>query len=437
MSRYFEKAVEYGFYLFIFLLPWQTRWIFYEGILNGQYWEYGSFSLYATDILFFGIFILSLFLFKGQHRKLNQFWVLILGFFLICFASIFWSQDKEISWYAILKLCEAILLFWLVLRIKLHWKCISWSLVAAGVGQSVFGIYQFFTQQAIANKWLGLAAHQPEILGDLVIETASGRWLRAYGSFPHPNMLAGFLVISLLVLIGLIITRGIEKKRTLASILLSTTSLVLMIFGLIVTFSRSAWLALGLTLLILLAINIWQRDRWRVKMVSMIIVWILLVTVGSVFLLSDLWQVRLTGGRLEAISATERSEYYLQAKDLIADYWYQGTGIGSYTAGLYNRDTSKEAWDYQPVHNIYLLIVTEVGIFGGLIFLFIIFKFFYSIAKYGLERLKDNNQFLFVSLSFMALLVIGLFDHYLWSLSFGLLFFWLVFGLWVRASVDN
>ncbi len=328
-----------------------------------------------------------------------------------------------------------------MLRIKLHWQAVGWSLVVAGAVQAVFGIYQFFAQQVFASKWFGLAAHQPEVLGDLVVETSSGRWLRAYGSFPHPNILAGFLVVCLLVLIGLIITRGIEKKKTLVSILLSTTSLVLMTFGLIVTFSRSAWLALGLTLLILLAIYTWQKDKLRIKMTSIIIIWILLVTVGSIFLLPDLWQVRLTGGRLEAKSSSERINYYSQAKELIGDYWYQGTGIGSYTAGLYNRDTSKEAWDYQPVHNIYLLIAAEAGVFGGLVFLLIIFKFFHSIINYGLGKLKENSELLFVSLSFLALLVIGLFDHYLWSLSFGLLFFWLVFGLWVKMYqekvVDN
>jgi len=441
MNRYFEKAVTYGFYLFVFLLPWQTRWIWYEGVLNGQHWEYGSFSLYATDLLFFVIFILSLFLFKNQQKKLNHFWVLILGFFLISFVSIFWSQDKEMSWYAIIKLGQAIVLFWLIAKIKVRWQCIGWSLVAAGVVQSILGIYQFFTQQVVANKWLGLAVHQPEVLGDFVIETASGRWLRAYGALPHPNMLAGFLVVCLLVLVGFFISRSMYKRKKLFSIILITASLVIMTFGLILTFTRSAWLVFGLMLLILLAVSIWQKDKWRLKIISTAIVWILLVTIGSVFLLPDIWQVRLTGGRLEAKSASERINYYSQAKDLINDYWYQGTGIGSYTAGLYNRDITLDAWEYQPVHNIYVLAAAEVGIFGGIIFLLIIGKFFHSLAKHNFYKLKNDNWFLIFSLSFLSLLVIGLFDHYLWSLSFGLLFFWLVLGIWAKMyqedTVDN
>jgi hypothetical protein len=35
------------------------------------------------------------------------------------------------------------------------------------------------------------------------------------------------------------------------------------------------------------------------------------------------------------------------------------------------------------------------------------------------------------------LLVIGLFDHYLWTLSFGVLLFWVVFGLWARKWVEE
>jgi len=40
--------------------------------------------------------------------------------------------------------------------------------------------------------------HQASTLGTYVVETGAGRWLRAYGSFGHPNMLGFFLVLGII-----------------------------------------------------------------------------------------------------------------------------------------------------------------------------------------------------------------------------------------------
>ncbi|HLD86138.1 MAG TPA: hypothetical protein VJA28_01660, partial [Patescibacteria group bacterium] len=46
-----EKIREYLFYLLVFLLPWQARYIFHDPQLFGETWEYGRLSLYGWDIL--------------------------------------------------------------------------------------------------------------------------------------------------------------------------------------------------------------------------------------------------------------------------------------------------------------------------------------------------------------------------------------------------
>ena len=52
------RTIEYGFYLFLFLLPWQTRLIWREARLNGFTWEYGRLSLYATQLLLLALLLL-------------------------------------------------------------------------------------------------------------------------------------------------------------------------------------------------------------------------------------------------------------------------------------------------------------------------------------------------------------------------------------------
>ena len=49
--KFLEKIYSSGIYLLVFLLPLQTRWIVRPGVLNGGYFEYGTISVYGTDVL--------------------------------------------------------------------------------------------------------------------------------------------------------------------------------------------------------------------------------------------------------------------------------------------------------------------------------------------------------------------------------------------------
>ncbi|XOU94066.1 MAG: O-antigen ligase family protein [Candidatus Kerfeldbacteria bacterium] len=433
MRYLFEKSLEYIFYVFIILLPWQTRWIWHEELLNGQYWEYGSFSLYAVDIILIIIVILALLISRQKvFVTIKKYWVIILSFLLLIFASSLIAQNKEISWFWFGKVLEGILLFWLVLKIKFDWHKLAGAFIISGVIQAGLGIYQFVIQKVFANKWFGLAEHDPSILGDFVIETSSGRWLKAYGALPHPNILAGWLVICLLILIGVFMTAKMGQRKYIWQRTYSLVAMGIMFFALILTFSRSAWLVFVLGFLILFAIYLWQKNKDRLKVIGISGLLILLIVITTVFMLPEVWQTRLEGGRLEEMSSVERSEYYTEAGDLFKRHWYKGAGIGGYTGALYDIDTTHEAWDYQPVHNIYLLAAVELGIFGVAIFLVLLFWVAKSLYEAIFKEKDINNWHSIMLVLFISLIVIGLFDHYLWSLSFGSMFFWLVMGLCVK-----
>ena len=62
-----RKIIEYGLYLLVFLLPWQTRWIIKAGMINGGYSEYGTISLYGTDILL--IILLMIKIIQKQYQQ--------------------------------------------------------------------------------------------------------------------------------------------------------------------------------------------------------------------------------------------------------------------------------------------------------------------------------------------------------------------------------
>lgn len=408
--------------------------------MAGGNWEYGTFSLYAFDIIIAVLFVLSIFSSDKSRKTAGNFWVLIIGFFIICFTSIFSAINKELAWYAAMRLAEGMMLLWIILRTSFSWQKISLAMVAGGVIQAGLGIYQFFSQVSPAFKWLGLTKHTPlDSNGVSVIATIDGRWLRAYGSLPHPNILGGYLVVCLLVLMGLIIYLHRRKLVRWWKVIIYTTVFCLMFLGLVFTFSRSAWLAFGISFIGLIVFSIWQREKRLQFILFRISLWILLLSAATILMLPYLWQTRLTGNsELETRSTTERLDYFKQATGLISEDWLSGVGVGNYTQAVYQQDSSQKVGDYQPVHNIYMLVITETGVFGGLVFVLIIAEFLgatYLMIKKKKKELTETC--LVITGAFISLLIIGLFDHYLWTLSFGILLFWLILGLWLKNWSEN
>jgi len=82
-------------------------------------------------------------------------------------------------------------------------------------------------------------------------------------------------------------------------------------------------------------------------------------------------------------------------------------------------------WIHQPVHNVYLLISSEVGLLGLIVFLI----FLYQLLK----RFKKQNSVLFIIV--ICIIFVSLFDHFFWTLQQGQLMFWLILGLMTHLTV--
>ena len=476
--KFLNKIIEWGVYLFIFLLPWQTRLILKEGDLNG-YWEYGTVSIYGTEILLWVIFILfcvNLFLIKLQitNYKLqinpkskiqNVGTAAVIMFLAFALLSIFWAESKGVALMAGLRLVEGVGLFFILSFFKFDWKKISRAFVLSATIQAFLGIYQLLTQTTFASKWLGMALHDPATLGTIVVEASGERWLRAYGSLPHPNMLGAFLAIGIFLAI-------ILYQKSLASrekiILVSIFSILT--FGLFATFSKSAILSAVIILLIFLIssfiLEAGKKDKCelgknknlffdlvekikfcfryfekgsrqartisnptaqgqKIVLLKFTFLFIFIAIIFSIIFWEPV-STRITGsGRLEAKSTNERLDYFGESWHLIKKHSFFGVGLGSYTLALHNEiNPNLNAWEYQPVHNIYLLVLAELGAFGMFLFLLVLIDFFSSLQKnnnwYNLFDLKNTVFFL--------VLIVGFFDHYLWTLYFGIILFWVYFN---------
>lgn len=404
------------FYVLIFLLPWQTRWIFREATL-----EYWRMSLSAVDILFSLILLSSLFI----KQKISSHFYSIFIFALAAFFSIYWASDKEIAFYAWGKLVEGIILFYLFFKLGINRLKAIIIFIFAGVLQSILAIWQFVQQNILANKWLGMAAHAPEVFGDQVVEGAFGRILRSYGSLPHPNILAGFLVVCLIFLFWLAKQAHQEYQKIflyLSGFFLTT--------GLFFTFSRAGWLAF----FVLTTTHCLRRlIKYLIKKPPRASVVALSFFSLSIFILLAFfnWPIVLTRikseTRLEIKSNQERTAGYQEAWQIIKKYWPTGVGIGNYT--VYTKS--------QPVHNLYVLVAAELGIFGLLLFLALLLLNLRGWTSSNLEGSLLEGSLLEGSLlfeGFLPFFVLTLFDHYFWSLHFGILLFWLFLALLISCG---
>jgi O-antigen ligase len=460
MKGKLEKLIEYLFYLFIFLLPWQTTLILREPRLNKQVWEYGKINLYGVDLLLILIFFLWLIcvflnrqLPKGKiDRKKLPLFLLSVLFVLWAASSSFWAADKLLAFYWTVKVAGVIALFWLILNLNLNFNYLALSFILGGVIQALLAAWQFINQQTFAFKWLGLVYHNMAEAGTSVVQTDWRRWLRAYGGLPHPNILGGFLLVAELLTISFYLKlyekleklwtneKKVEFKKMVWPILGALTGFAIIFIGLIFSFSRAAWLGLILAFILFYLYCFVQKNKsclvslFKLNMVALLIF-------SSLFLIyQEPFLSRFQGQqKLEQQSLTERTTYQKQSQNLREKHFWFGVGMGNYTLAVYQQiNKNYPARFYQPVHNVYLLIWSELGLIGLALFLSIIFYSLFLILNSKFLISVKKNKINLWTLSYLAIfisfLVMMFFDHWLWSSHFGVLLFWLILALSLKTK---
>ncbi len=431
--RCFKKIIEYGIYLLIFVLPFQTRLILREADI-----EYLSISLYAVDVLIFSlliIFAIKIFLDPDLRRHSSNIRypiMIIAGLDAALFISIFYSPDRILAFYNYLIFLEGVGVFFLFLFAKYDRVKLYISLAVSIVVQGAISAFQFFTQDSPAFKWLGMARHFPGEPGVSAIETIGPkgfgeRWLRAYGSFDHPNILGAFLAIALIFIIYPIIKKKLKPKTWEFNLCL--LAFYLGILGLVFSFSRSAWLAFVLAMTFLL-VYFFLTKNWfaQLKILSLILI-SSFIFIFPFLCYNEVFVARLSAqGRLEKKSLDQRGEYLEEGRQVIAENPVFGIGLGNYIKYQRNKRPEAWSWTFEPVHNTFLLIMAEVGVAGFLFFLGL-------ITWIAVESVSRGN---FFNLSILlSLVIMMIFDHFWWSLHFGTIFLWIVLALLINNFKDK
>jgi len=382
--------------------------------------------------------------------------------------SISWSISHEIGFYRFLKLFEMVGL-WLFLtlnprcstRAKLfhveHSAGQAWDILKVllfwGVANSLIGIGQFVLQHSVGLFWLRESFISPDIAGVAKVIFGGAKYIRIYGLFPHPNILGGFMLMSIL---GTLAAKNVSpcqecstwnilrgKRETFWWVILG-----IQVVGLILTFSKAAMLGLILAIGYLWLRNVSRgtglskimpslRQIESHRVLSFVFFGLVLGTIGI-----------MSHPDVNAIlfqSLRERGLYLSVAWNMIQTHWFHGVGIGQFVPNM-SHFTNLELfdWQFQPVHNVFLLAWSELGLVGFGLFIVWLWNIWqldknvpplkecstWNIPRGKCGTILGNSE---ISAYFKAILLgftfIALFDHYFWDLQQGQIMLWLVLGL--------
>jgi len=339
-----------------------------------------------------------------------------------------------------------------------------------GVIQSFIAIMQFIGQSSffgdgLLHKLSGESLISRDVIGTSNIMYLGEKVIRAYGTFPHPNILAGYLVFTILISIYLYITatqKACKVKvcskpdsftcRLYSHRTLFTSLICLQFIGLLLTFSRSGIVALFTVIFINIVIF---KNVSRGTFVSYLGQFRRLSSLRShlsgfattLFFLSlcisfsYVFILRMQNEFIDHQSVVDRVMLENVSRETILINPLVGTGIGTYVIYLYDNYSGKitNYWQFQPDHNSYLLIASEIGIPGVIMYLYLIYLI-YSIVNKSADMGIDNAnctkyEICLFRTMIIAFLVISFFDHYFWTSNQMRILLWILLGMFISSRV--
>ncbi|MCA9364809.1 MAG: O-antigen ligase family protein [Candidatus Moranbacteria bacterium] len=477
--------LDWLFLVLLAVFPFSVRKILFFEPLGGVFNEYSSVYVTVADI--FLLFFITAFLWKYKLSFLSIFakWWFLTVFLAIALLSFLWYDIKLVFVLRFFQLVSVAFVFWYLVSFVRNvppasteggrgtFFLIVFLLVSFfGIFHSLVGIFQFLFQSSLRLRFLGESVLSTDIPGVAEIIFRGEPFLRSYGVFLHPNIFGGFLLFSIASTLTLcflvrlsIVPRGTLPcgRGTILNPVLSFFEhhylfvLFLQTFALVLTFSKSA--LIGLFVLFTYCLSIVPRgtifSRLSVVYHQMRGRFIVSLFVCSFFLLVFSFLLSVDVFSFFDKSLFERGFYLDITFSLLQNNWFFGVGLGNFVSSMQNFAVFPlESWQFQPVHTLFLLVLSETGFVGLLFFLLFLFSLFHLPRRQaGVEQSQKSfvptstivprgtmeDYFVFPpSVIFRGLLLaylfIMFFDHYFWDIRQGQFLLFLCFGFLVVFS---
>lgn len=416
MTRKIKLLEKYLNYLFIILFPSQLALHFWPkySFIYGIRIDYYSIAFYLTDVIFAIIFLLW---FINSHKiflidiKRNKKYVYIFAIFLL--VNIIFSTSVFLSLFKWVKLIEYLLIgYYLYKRKDVYTPNVLFNLLFYPlVFFSLIGLLQVIRSQTFGQLFYifgerSFSVYTPGI----ALQNIFGKnILRIYSTFSHPNAFAGYATAVLLY------SLSNKKINNLINIIFAVFITISVLFS----FSLSALVSAATVLLFFLIFRkyIFDEKIYKLLLISYMFLSLCLTIYSNTLINSP---GCFTQSFLERLQLANTSGI------IFSKHWFLGSGLNTFISSEVPILISKGGtWLLQPVHNIYLLVLTEIGCFG-------VFLSFYLFTKLISKNTKNKNLWFLVAIIFV--LTTSLFDHYWFTSQQNLLLLSLFIGVSLRES---
>lgn len=415
VSFFFKQCAQLALGLFFVALFIPLKISVYQTAFfaSGDSSPYQHFFLYLSDIFFLVSFLcigLSLFFDSSKlalitfgNRFLLFFWLTLLT---LAELSLIFSADRMLSFFLVLRLVQGFSLYLMILNQYIPLRILFSIFLFGMLGESLLGVFQYLHGGSLGLSFLGEAPLNTGMTGVSTLMVDGQETLRAYGTFPHPNIFAAYGVVGFFMLLGAY-KQHPYRYRVIA---------VLLFAAFLVTFSRTAFFAAMIGYSVYYGIT--KRQLGLKAMATMGAVLLVLLTtlnIGGLFL------ERMKFQDTQALQF--RAENFTDGMRLLIARPF-GVGLGQSSMALQAVVPDKlSPWEYQPAHNLFLAVSNELGLLGLALYLSL---FTYILVQlYRRRRYAPQVFALWVSVGILSLT-----DHYLFSLYHG----WVLFVILVAIT---
>ncbi len=402
--------------LSIFFIPLQVKKLLFETSINpqGTFNQFTNYSIYLQNIFLYlaGIIWAYQILFKKKLPNLGQPKVKEMLYLMILFTSygVLIATDKIAALSLFLNILNGLLLYLLIInhsQTDQQRRLWAQSFIAAALIQSVIAIIQYILQSSIGLTMFGETILYSGKTGLSKIDLLDHQIIRGYGTMPHPNLLGGFLAVSIILVTSF--------KKSFYKILL----ILILLAGLLTTFSRSAIIALLISLL-LSEFAFKTQNLFKISTKKLLLVCLIILVVFA----SPL-KLRFMPSISNSVEVAERIEQSSISLKMIAGNPL-GIGLNQFTGQMQKFSIEKiHPWEYQPVHNVYLLAISELGLLSILAIGWKIRQFLLIYREKIANLISKSQKTIFQTTFKLAIfvLIIMFADHYFYTLPQGILIF--------------
>lgn len=283
-------------------------------------------------------------------------------------------------------------------------RCVI-ALVSSGSIVAIIGVFEFIFGDK-NNSWLDQSFYN-------IIKT------RVVSLFENPNILAVFLVMVFPFLVAISIKSKEKNAKFLTRMLI-----ILFLTCIIFTWSRAAWIAVILS--ILLFSTLYTKKTFRIFGVALIIFPLI-----PIMLPTSIIERFLSISNLTDSSIAYRIYTWKGTLGAIKDYLFCGIGYGDAAF-----QTVYPAYSYSGIesaphsHSLILQLLLGMGIIGFTVFCIAIFLSFQKSFEYiKNEKNTDSSIYVIGSVaSIVSALIIGVFD-YIWYNPRMFYLFWIIIAI--------